>query len=147
MKKNVGLWIDHVSAVIITVAGEMGEGFEIMKIVSDNENHPHSKVIADDTRQKVETEYLKRFYDEVITIIDGAESVLIFGPGEAKGELKKRLQHNEFNEDKILIESADKMTESQIVARVRGQFFEQCVEPDLKSVSFEDRNIKQRKNV
>ena len=124
MKKNVGLWIDHASAVIVTVTGEKGEDYEIMKIVSDTENHPHSKVVADDTRQSVETEYLTRFYDEVFTVIDGAESVLIFGPGEAKGELKKRLEHNEFDEDKILIESADKMTEPQIVARVRGQFFE-----------------------
>lgn len=131
MKKNVGLWIDHASAVIVTVSGEKGEDFEIMKIVSDTENHPNSKVVADDIRQSVETEYLNRFYDEVVTVIDGAESVLIFGPGEAKGELKKRLEHQEFNPANIHIESADKMTEPQVVAKVRGQFFEQCVEPDL----------------
>lgn len=130
MKKNVGLWIDHASAVIVTVSGEMGEDFEIMKIVSDTENHPNSKIVADDIRQSVETEYLNRFYDEVVTVIDGAESVLIFGPGEAKGELKKRLEHQEFNPENIHIESADKMTEPQVIARVRGQF-QLCVEPDL----------------
>lgn len=125
MKKNIGLWIDHATAVIVTVIGEKAEDFEIMKIVSDIKKHPHSKVGADDTRQNVETEYLKRFYDEVFTVIEGADSVLIFGPGEAKGEFKKRLQHTEFNEEKITIESADQMTEPQIVARVRSQFFEQ----------------------
>jgi len=124
MKKNVGLWIDHASAVLITVTGEKGENYEIMQIVSDIENHPNSKAVADDVRQSVEIEYLNRYYDEVITVIDGAESVLIFGPGEAKGELKKRLEHHEFNEDKIIIESADQMTKPQIVARVRDQFFE-----------------------
>jgi hypothetical protein len=123
MKKNVGLWIDHASAVVVTVTGEEGEDFEITKIFSDIENHPHSKVVADDTRQSVETEYLKRFYDEVITVIDGAESVLIFGSGEAKGELKKRLDHHEFDADKIIIESADQMTEPQIIAKVRSHFF------------------------
>ncbi len=89
MKKNVGLWIDHASAVIVTVTGEKGENYEFMQIVSDNENHPNSKVVADDVRQSVETEYLNRFYDEVAAVIYGAKSVLIFGPGEAKGELKK----------------------------------------------------------
>lgn len=131
MKKNVGLWIDHASAVIITVTGEMGEDFEIMKIVSDTENHPHSKVSADDTRQNVETEYLNRFYDEVIATTKGADTVLIFGPGEAKSEFKKRLENDKFSTNNIMIESADKMTEPEVVARVRGQF-QLCVEPQLK---------------
>lgn len=131
MKKNVGLWIDHASALIVTVPGEKGDDFEIMKIVSDTENHPHSKVVADDTRQSIETEYLNRFYDEVIATTKGADTVLIFGPGEAKNEFKKRLENDKFSANNILIESADKMTEPQVVARVRGQF-QLCVEPDLK---------------
>lgn len=32
--------------------------------------------------------YLNFYYDEVISFIRDAESVLIFGPGEAKTELK-----------------------------------------------------------
>jgi hypothetical protein len=31
-------------------------------------------------------------YDEVISVLRNAESILLFGPGEAKGELKRRLE-------------------------------------------------------
>ena len=34
------------------------------------------------------------FYNAVIACIHDAESILILGPGEAKGELKKRLVRN-----------------------------------------------------
>jgi hypothetical protein len=48
---------------------------------------------------------------------------LIFGPGEAKTELKKEMEKSrELAAKKITLEAADKMTERQIAARVR-QFF------------------------
>jgi hypothetical protein len=48
--------------------------------------------VADDLRQRELTGDLNVYYDEVISCIRDAESILIFGPGEAKGELKKRLE-------------------------------------------------------
>jgi hypothetical protein len=50
------------------------------------------KVPADDSRQRTFTENLNIYYDAVIASIRNAESILIFGPGEAKGELKQRLE-------------------------------------------------------
>ena len=40
--------------------------------------------------------HLANYYDELIACIGDAETILIFGPGEAKRELKKRM-----NIDKI----------------------------------------------
>lgn len=48
---------------------------------------------GDDTRQNQETEHLNKYYDEVVATIRDTELAFIFGPGEAKGELEKRLAH------------------------------------------------------
>ena len=55
-------------------------------------------------------------------IISDAVSILIFGPGEAKGELKKRLEREKIGGRIVGIETVDKMTDHQIVAKVRHRF-------------------------
>jgi hypothetical protein len=47
---------------------------------------------------------------------------LIFGPGEAKVELKKRLENVDLHGHIVGIETTDKMTDNQIVAKVRQRF-------------------------
>ena len=51
-----------------------------------------------------------------------AESIFIFGPGEAKGELEKRLASKGLGGRVVGIETVDKMTERQIAAKVRQYF-------------------------
>jgi hypothetical protein len=58
----------------------------------------------------------------VISYIRSAESILIFGPGEAKGELKQRLENEKLHGNIVGIETVDKMTDNQIVAKVRQHF-------------------------
>jgi hypothetical protein len=62
---------------------------------------------------------LNSYYDAVIAVIRDGDSVQIFGPGEAKGELKKRLESGGFKGHIVDIESTDKMTDRQIAAKVR----------------------------
>ena len=64
---------------------------------------------------------LHGYYDEVIAAIRDAESILIFGPGEAKGELKRRLE-TDIGGRIIAVETVDKMTDRQIAAKVREYF-------------------------
>jgi hypothetical protein len=134
MKTTVGLWIDHRKAVIVALTDE---GEEIKLIISKVEKQPgrpggiRSKtpyesqlVRADDSRQRELTGHLNIYYDAVIACIRNAESILIFGPGEAKGELKKRLDRNKLSERIVGIETIDKMTDRQIAAKVRRYFQE-----------------------
>jgi hypothetical protein len=124
MKRTVGLWIDHKKAVIVFLAGKEEE----TKLISSNiEKHHRQSGVATpaDIRQRESTEHLNVYYDEVVSCIHEAESILIFGPGEAKGELKKRLEKNNLGGHIVGIEPADKMTDPQIVAKVRGQFPDQ----------------------
>jgi len=66
--------------------------------------------------------HLKIYYDAVIACIRNAEAILILGPGEAKGELKKRLESEGMGDRVFGIETVDKMTDRQIVAKVRQRF-------------------------
>jgi hypothetical protein len=47
------------------------------------------------------------------------ESILLFGPGEAKREFEKRLVSKGLADKVIGVETSDKMTEPQIIAKVR----------------------------
>lgn len=122
MKKTAGLWIDHKKAVIVFVAGKDAE----TKLINSNieKHHRQSGVSmpADDVRQRELTGQLNSFYDEVVSSIRGAESILILGPGEAKGELKKRLEKVSAGVRIVEIKTSDKMTEPQLVALVRDHF-------------------------
>ncbi|MBN1397737.1 MAG: hypothetical protein JXA06_06880 [Bacteroidetes bacterium] len=124
MKKRVGLWIDHKKAVIFSLADE---GAEIKRISSKlKENARFSggaqKESAEEHGDKRLNGQLNNYYDEVLSYIRHAESILIFGPGEAKVELKKRLENMELHGHIVGIETADKMTDNQIVVKVRQHF-------------------------
>lgn len=122
MKKAAGLWIDHQKAVIVFVAGKDAE----TKLINSNieKHHRQSGVSmpADDVRQRDLTGHLNTFYDEVVSSIRQAESILILGPGEAKGELKKRLDKVSASGRFVEIKTSDKMTQPQLVALVRNHF-------------------------
>jgi stalled ribosome rescue protein Dom34 len=125
MKKTVGLWIDHRKAVIVFVDGKEEE---IVLISSKEETqHAQSGVSkpADDIRQRELTGHLNSYYDEVVSCIRDTEFILIFGPGEAKGELKKCLEKDHLGGRIVSIEPADKMTDPQIVAKVKEYFLHQ----------------------
>jgi stalled ribosome rescue protein Dom34 len=77
---------------------------------------------ADDQRDRQYTSHLNKYYDEVIACIREANSILLFGPGEAKGELEKRLAAKGLGGRVVGFETVDKMTDRQIAAKVRQHF-------------------------
>jgi hypothetical protein len=132
MKTKVGLWIDHRKAIVVAVTDK---GEETALIISAVEKqlrrsgdsplkgtYEPLQVPASDSRQKALTGQLNIYYDAVIASIRDAETILMFGPGDAKGELKKRLKKNNLDGRIAGIETVDRMTDRQIAARVRKYF-------------------------
>ena len=76
----------------------------------------------DDRRQTALTGELNAYYNAVIAAVRNVGSLLIFGPGEAKGEFKKRLEKNKLGGRVVAVETVDKMTDRQIAAKVRDYF-------------------------
>jgi hypothetical protein len=134
MKTKVGLWIDHGKAIVVTVTDKGEEMGLVISMVQKQGRrsggsplrgpHKTQQVPADDSRQRALTGHLNIYYDAVIACIGNAESILIFGPGEAKGELKKRLERNNLGGRIGGVEAVDKMTDRQIAAKVRQHFAE-----------------------
>lgn len=122
MKITAGLWIDHRKAIIVFLKGDEEEIKQIKSDFEKSHDSGGSSIRADDQVQNETTEHLNKYYDEVISALQNTEAVLILGPGEAKGELKKRLEKSNHNAPEIEVETADKMTENQLVAKVREHF-------------------------
>lgn len=67
--------------------------------------------------------HLDRYYDEVISSVSDAQEVLILGPGEAKKELKKRMERLKALSKRIVgVKVSDKLTEKQLVSKVKFFF-------------------------
>lgn len=76
----------------------------------------------DDIRERVHTEHLARYYDAIIASVGAAGEILIIGPGEAKGQLKKRFEASRSETRVIAVEAADNMSDQQVAAQVRHHF-------------------------
>ena len=124
--KNIGLWIDHREATIVSLS-EPDEA--IQHLASDLEKHIRfsggpEMVSAEDMRDRRYAHHLSQFYAAVIAAVRDADALLIFGPGEAKGELAKQLAAANLGDRIVGVEAADKLTDGQIAAHVRAWFKE-----------------------
>lgn len=125
MKRQVGLWIDHRQAVIVILTAKEEE---IKRISSNMEKHVRfasgssEDGSAEDMRDRQFENQLNRYYDEVIAVIRNADAIQIFGPGEAKGELQKRIEGENLKGHIVAVETVDKMTDRQVAAKVRQRF-------------------------
>lgn len=124
MDRLTGVWIDHKKAVIVSAS----EGRITTRTVeSDVDAHPHYGGQQDGGGEKRYEERhrqsLDRYYDEIIAHLGEPEALLIFGPGEAKLELKGRLGRSVTPSPlRVEIETADRLTDPQIVAKVKEHF-------------------------
>lgn len=134
MKNEIGLWIDHRQAIIVTNY----DSAESIKRITSNvgkhvryagaaEAHGSGELHHDTTedgRDRRFDDQLDRYYAEVVASLDDASAILILGPGEAKGELHKHIKAYGRPDCIVMLNSADKMTDNQLVAAVRQHFHE-----------------------
>ena len=131
-KTSVGVWIDHREAVLVLVK-DLKE--EVKRISSQVESQlrrsgdepsgspfEECRVPADDRQQREYSGHLAHHYDDVVAAIGDADAIFIFGPGEAKGQLKKLLEKKNLGGRIVAVETEDKMTQPQIVQKVLKRF-------------------------
>ena len=127
MDRNIGLWIDHKHAYIIS-----HEEASVEMIQSHIEPPAHfsgGTQLGGKHNQKTDTELrhndrfklqLGKYYQQVITALRDADLIFVMGPGEAKIEFEKALKkHKDLSRRLLKIETTDKMTKNQMIARVR----------------------------
>jgi hypothetical protein len=132
MMSAVGLWIDHRKAVVVSVT-DQGDATSVIASrvekqlgrfagVRSRAPYESQAVLADDSQERKFHGHLAPYYEAVIAATRGVESIFIFGPGEAKVELKQQLEKVGRGRCVVGIETTDKMTERQIAAKVRQHF-------------------------
>jgi len=132
MKKEVGLWIDHQQAVIVT----LHDGNESVERVeanfekrgnktSDVQSVSESSLSIDlgaDKHERHTAEMVNHFYGEVSNHIKDATDLYIMGPGQARTEFQKYVETQKLPAQILRVEPADKLSDAQIAARVRQSF-------------------------
>ena len=133
MNDKVGIWIDHKKAVIVSTSGDRVTATTLESEVgpharySGRSGYPTSDGPQEGRGEKKYEErfgqHLDRYYDEVISQLDQPEALFIFGPGEAKLQLKERLSRSKTLAERIVgVETTDKLTDPQIVAKVKEHY-------------------------
>ncbi|MBI5687967.1 MAG: hypothetical protein HZC54_23085 [Verrucomicrobia bacterium] len=132
MKTRASLWIGHRKAVIVVMSGQAGRTTVILSKaerqpgrfagVRSTAPYETGQVQADNKLQRRFTKRLERYYDKIITAVRHADDIRIFGPGEAKVELKKRFNRDKPDTRVRAVETSGWMAEHQVAARARGPF-------------------------
>ena len=126
MEKFIGIWINNRKALIVSMEKgkehhEICESHASRHIRLPGEPKGMTHKNHDDTHYR---EDLRIYFNQILEIIKGAKGIFIFGPGEAKENLKKALiESGELGTKIVGLEPADKMTGKQIVAKSKEYFF------------------------
>ncbi len=133
MKKNTGLWIDHMEAIIVSI--ENGES-TVHRVDSGAESHfkPSGgwKSGGTNVAQAVSNEHTSEesrkhqyhaFFLKVIDLLEDSSKIAIFGPGEAKVELNNEIEkHKELHKKVTVVEPCERITENQLITKVKTFF-------------------------
>ena len=128
--KNIGIWLDKNQAHVVTIENSN----ETLKTIPSNIEHFNVRggsgtrlkggpqdVVQDSKYLEREKHQFKNYFNEIIPEIQDAKNIVIFGPAEAKIKFKKELEENHKKlDDKVAkVETADSMTNNQVIAWVR----------------------------
>jgi len=132
--KKVGIWIDHRTAVVVTIE----DGQESIKTIEGTADRqpkaagrsgnptkwgPQATInehrVAENYRLHV-----VNFYKDVIKSIGKADQLLIMGPAQAKLEFVEEVEKvADLRAVPRKVETVDKMTDPQVAAKVRATEF------------------------
>jgi len=135
MDRNVGVWIDHKQAYLIWY--KEGRVEVIPSEIEPPEHFSGGTQLGGKLNQKGDMELhhndryrlkLTKFYKQVIASLQDVNSIFIMGPGEAKIEFEKVLKRHKAMQKRLLkVETADKMTKNQMIARVKEFYKSQSI--------------------
>ena len=120
-EKRLGIWMDHAQAHLM----EYADTIVTKTVTSDSTHEEKEKTLqkGESMMQNKEQQQESDYYKVLGQSIKNYDTVLLFGPTNAKNELLNILQSDlSFSKINIETKSADKMTENQQHAFVREYF-------------------------
>lgn len=137
-KKQIGIWLDYKEAWLVAMDQEKGGAPEVQHIESEIEwgvakGGARSKTpwgpqggISESAHEARRKQEEKRYFESIIKAIDPTtDEIAIFGPAEAKQGLKHAMEAiKNYRPQIVAVESADSMTQNQMLAKIRDFFAE-----------------------
>jgi hypothetical protein len=135
MKKQVGIWMNTDKAVLVNLLD--GKEDKVQTIESEVESRPHNprdekpgaktgSVLLDMDKKMTQRKIhqLHEYFEKVIhCITSDTGEIFLFGPANTKKHFEKELKkHPVYHDRKLDIEAADKMTQPQMIAKVKKHF-------------------------
>ncbi|MFT3738970.1 MAG: hypothetical protein QM786_09440 [Breznakibacter sp.] len=133
MKRQIGIWMDTDKAVLINLTNE-DEGMTIIESQIETrtryagERKPHGKMasmLINPTTKSTNRfrQQQHSYFSNIISKINGASELFVFGPSLVKVEFEKELRkHPLLTSLRVELENKGKLTERQMVAHVRSHF-------------------------
>ena len=120
--KKLGIWMDHSNAHLMEFANA-AEGSKTIASPFTHEVKEESLEKGEKTMHHKEQQQQSAYYKQLGEVIKNYEEVILFGPTDAKTELHNILKtDHHFDNIKIEVKQADKMSENQQHAFVREYF-------------------------
>ena len=118
----LGIWMDHSTAHLMEYTRDSMET-ETVESTFTHKDREGTLNRSENVMHNKQQQKQRIYYKELGEIIKKYDEVVLFGPTDAKSELFNILKEdNRFDEIKIGVEDANKMTENQQHAFVRGYF-------------------------
>jgi hypothetical protein len=120
-KQYAGVWLDNSKAVMITNNADSEAGvFEIQDKIKSRESHGGgSEHSMNNTKQSENLKYFKSLSSFLLNY----DEILVFGPGKSQEQFQNfLLEDAQFKNKQITVETADQLTDPQMIARVRDFF-------------------------
>lgn len=130
MEKKIGIWIDKSKAYVIDAGSGSLEMIEsdvdsFKSVGGSPGSSPYGNQDANGEKELQERQrnQLKKYVDKVSDKISDASKVVIFGPAEAKLELKKSVESKSALKSKLVgVETADSMSETSLIEWVQKYY-------------------------
>jgi hypothetical protein len=120
-KQYAGVWLDNTKAIMITNNAESETGvFEIQDKIKAKENYGGGSEHSMNSAKQSE---MIKYFKSVSGFLLNYDEIFIFGPGKSQEQFQNFLQEDaQFNNKQITIDSAEQLTDPQMIARVRDFF-------------------------
>lgn len=120
-KQYAGIWLDNDKAMIITKTSENeNDDYAVQDTVKAKENHGGgSEHSMNNAKQSDSLKYFK----SISALLSGYDEIFVFGPGQSQEQFQNHLQKDaQFKNKKVTIDSAEQLTDPQMIAKVRDFF-------------------------
>lgn len=120
-KQYAGVWLDNQKAMIIASNSENSENdYAIQGKIKASENQGGG---SEHSMNNAKQSDMLKFFKSLSGKLLPYNEILIFGPGKSQEQFQNHLQADaQFNNKQITIDSAETLTEPQMIAKVRDFF-------------------------